>query len=287
MVTDKNRTQKFINLTAGKSRYLEAGSGPHLFLVHGMGIVESADLFDPIFDGLAEHCHVVAPDILGFGLGIREVLEGPTYSLIVDQLRETMDVLGIEKASFVGHSAGGWMSSLLAYESPERIDKLVLMSSAGLNAKPPSGIHITEIPNREQIRETLEGEFLDKSRIDKAMLDRLVEAEHNAVQQPNALHSLDPLLHQMHTFDIRQRYLLHRRLPHIKASTLVIWGQGDFMDPYPTWTKECEALGGDMSKSEKPWVIPGARYVMLPTGHYPHWELPRETLELVLDFLGG
>ena len=41
-----------------------------------------------------------------------------------DHIREFMDLLGIEKANIAGHSMGGWIATLLAYESPDRINKL-------------------------------------------------------------------------------------------------------------------------------------------------------------------
>ena len=41
----------------------------------------------------------------------------------------------------------------------------------------------------------------------------------------------------------------------------------DRKDPHPTWTQEYDRLKGDMSKSSKPWVVPGAKYLMTPTTH--------------------
>jgi pimeloyl-ACP methyl ester carboxylesterase len=57
------------------------------------------------------------------------------------------------------------------------------------------------------------------------------------------------------------------------------------MEPYPTWTEEWDKIGGDVSKSSKPWVIPGAKYVLLPAGHNSHWERPNEISQMVVDFL--
>ena len=279
--------EKFIELSAGKTRYLEAGSGEPLIMLHGMGIGSSANGFDVVLEPLAEHRHVYAMDMLGFGLGDRDILEGPTFSLITNHVREFMDSQGIEKASLLGHSAGGWMGAIFAYESPSRIDKLVLLCSAGLNATPSPGIRSDEIPSYEQSRAGAANQFLDKSKATDALLDRVAEAQQAALKQPGALHSLDTLLQQMETVEVRQRYLLHGRLQHIKAPTLVIWGEGDTMDPYPTWTEEYAALGGDMTRSTKPWVIPGAKHVLFKTGHNPQNEEPEQLVEVVLDFLKG
>ncbi len=280
--------EKFIQLSAGRTRYIEAGAGAPLIMLHGMGAGTSANSFDFVLEPLAEHFHVYAMDMLGFGLGDRTIVDGPTFSLIIDHVREFMDTQGIEQASFVGHSAGGWMLTILAYESPDRVNKLVMLNSAGMNVEVSAGVGpISQIPTLEQVRERVGGGMADDSKVTSEMLDQAAKAQHAALSVPGAQHSLDPLLHQMGTPEVRQRYLLQRRLAHIKAKTLVVWGVGDTMDPYPTWTEEYEALGGDMSKSSKPWVIPGARHVLLQTGHGPQVESVKETVDLLVDFLEG
>ena len=279
---------KFIQLTSGRIRYIEAGEGPPLLLVHGMGFSNGAHSYLPVLDRFAERFHCYAVDMLGFGMGDRDLTDAPTFDTIIDGFREFMDRMGVERAHYVGHSAGGWMGAIFAYESPQRIDKLVLLCSAGMNVEPSAGIgNAPSVPTLEQVRERTLGQFLDASKADDAVIEPVAAASKAAADQPNALASLNPLLHQMQTPRIRNRYLIQRRLARITNPTMVVWGKGDVMDPYPTWTEEYEALGGDMSQSVKPWVIPGAKYVLLPTGHSPHWEQPAETAQLIIDFLAS
>ena len=284
---DISKYQQFIDLTNTRTRYYEAGSGSnHLILIHGMGVTTSASSYRFILEGLAQNHHVYAIDMPGFGMGTRTIEEGPTFDLAVDHAREFMDAKGIEKASFIGHSLGGWVSALLSYESPQRVNKLVMMCSAGMNVPPAPDIHTEKIPSLEEIGEEIRKGFLDASRLpDDSELRAMAMETKAVVDQPGALHSLDPWLHQMMTPNVRKRYLLQRRLSGIKVPTLVMWGEGDFMDPYPTWTKEYASLKGEMSKSSKPWVIPNACYVVMLTGHYPLWEQPAETLALLNEFL--
>ena len=286
---DISKYQQFIDLTSTRTRYYEAGSGPnHLILIHGMGVATSASSYRFILEDLAKTYHVYAMDMPGFGMSNRTIEEGPTFDMAVDQVREFMDAKGIEKASFIGHSLGGWVSALLSYESPQRVNKLVMMCSAGMNVPPSPDIETEKIPSLEEIEEEIRKGFKDKSRLpDDAELRAMATETKAVVDQPGALHSLDPWLHQMKTPNVRKRYLLQRRLSGIKAPTLVMWGEGDFMDPYPTWTEEYASLKGDMSKSSKPWVIPNACYVVMPTGHYPLWEMPAETLSLLNEFLAS
>jgi pimeloyl-ACP methyl ester carboxylesterase len=274
-----------IALTCGEHRYLEAGSGPPLLLLHGMGVATCANSHDLLIPHLAARFRVLAPDLLGFGLGTRQVEAGPTFELILDQLREFMDRLGLAHVHLVGHSLGGWLGGLLAYQSPQRVRRLVLLSSAGLNREPAAGVGARLAPSREQLRELVRGWLHDPGRLSAADLEQVVDGLQAAAAAPGAAGSLDPLLAQMQSPALRERYLLHRRLPYIPVPTLMLWGEHDPLDPYPTWSAQFDALGGDLHRSDKPWAPPGARFVKLPCGHHPQWELPQQTAALIGDFL--
>lgn len=278
--------EKYLDLNLGKSRYIEVGAGEPVVMLHGMGAWNSANSFDPIIPDLARNYRVLALDQLGFGKGERQILEGPTFELIVEHIRQFMDALKIDASHFIGHSMGGWMAARLAYESPDRVKKLVLLNAAGLNAKVSGSVeHMKSIPSLETLAGELKGKFREPSSAGDGLVQRLALNQREMLMAPGALQSLDPLIHQMQTPALRSRYLLHRCLDKIKAPSLVVWGRGDRMDPYPTWTGEFEQLQGDMRKSSKPWVIPGARYVLVDTGHHPHWEKPQYLAELIGSFL--
>jgi pimeloyl-ACP methyl ester carboxylesterase len=277
--------ERRIALACGENRYLEAGDGPPLLLLHGMGMASSANGFDLLIAHLSGRFRVLAPDLLGFGLGTRRVEAGPTFELIVDQLREFMDRLRLEQVHLVGHSLGGWVGNLLAYESPHRVERLVALCSAGLNVQPAAGIRATAVPTRAQLDALVRGWLHDAGRVSDKDLAQLVDTLMAAAGAPGSLESLDPLLAQQENPTLRARYLLMRRLPFVSTPTLVIWGEHDPLEPYLVWKQEASRLGGDMRRSSRPWAAPTARFASLPTGHYPHWELPRETATLITSFL--
>ncbi len=279
--------ERYLELSLGRARVLETGSGTPLLMLHGMGLSNSANTFDTIAPLLATRYRVIAPDLLGFGKGTRTVEDGPTFELMVEHLRELMDTLELARAVVVGHSMGGWTGVHLAYQSPDRVAKLVLLNAAGLNAQIAPGIGgLSEVPALEALRAQVHREFRDKAKAADALVDRIARTQHEMLSQPNALRSLDPLLRIMQSPALRARVLLHRRIGRVKAPALVVWGTGDPMDPYPTWNEEYERLGGDMSRSTKPWVIPGARHVRFDTGHYTHWEQPEALARLITEFVG-
>lgn len=273
-------------LTLGKIRWLEAGEGKPVLLLHGMGMYSSANLFDFVIPQVAKRMRVIAPDWLGFGLGTRTLEEGPTFELMLEHLREFMDAIDVKRACVVGHSMGGWLAAQFAYQSPSRVEKLIMLCAAGMNLAPAASIRFEKVPTTEELRSMFRASMKYPERADAAVLESAVVTADRIVNLPGALRGLDPLLHQMETPSLRERYMLQRRLPHITVPTLMAWGEGDVFEPYPTWNKEWDALGGDISRSSKPWVVPGARFVRLPTGHWPHVEQPAKTAELILDFFG-
>src|SRR5204862_4479049 len=132
--------EHFADLTLGRARWLEAGEGEPLILLHGMGMYSSANLFDFVIPSLSRKFRVIAPDWLGFGKGVRVLDEGPTFELMMEHLRELMDHLELASANVVGHSMGGWGAAPFAYESPARVKKLMMMCTAGMNKAPAASI---------------------------------------------------------------------------------------------------------------------------------------------------
>lgn len=307
MLPDLSRYEKHVELTNGRVRYYEMGSGDHhVILLHGMGIVTSADTWQFVIEDFAKHFHVYAPDAFGFGKSPRQMEYGPTMDIIVDGLREFMDVLGLKKVDLVGSSAGGWWGLQLAYESPDRLRKVVSLGGAGLNVTPSGGPEgsiarrTVEMPTKEGLMRGISRSFFQGSHMTPELGAAMAEQMLGYAKMPGGLTSLNPLVEQMGNPASRKHYMLHRRLPYIKVPCMIIWGkggpnphkaawpqagQGDTMEPYPTWTAEWDHIKGDISKSSKPWVIPGAKYVMTEGGHNLHWEKPKEFVQMVTEFL--
>ncbi|MGN6331792.1 MAG: alpha/beta fold hydrolase [Motilibacteraceae bacterium] len=109
--------------------YVTVGQGPALLLLHGIGCDHRSWL--PVLDALGEHFTVVAPDLLGHGASDKPRAD---YSLggFANGMRDLLTVLGIERATVVGHSFGGGVAMQFAYQFPERTERVVLVGSGGL-----------------------------------------------------------------------------------------------------------------------------------------------------------
>ena len=108
--------------------YEEAGSGPPLVLIMGLGgDIQAWALQVP---ELSQHFRVITYDNRGAG---RTSAPDRPYSIagMAEDVRALMDHLGIEKAHVLGFSMGGYIAQELALAQPGRIDKLILLATAG------------------------------------------------------------------------------------------------------------------------------------------------------------
>ena len=268
VATSKRLEERFIQLENVRARYLEAGQGTPTIFLHGVGFATGADTWIPCVEvGLADRLHVIALDMIGWGQGDRPSFE---YSLsyFADHIREVQDALGFAKTNIVGHSLGGWQAALFAYESPERVNKLVLVANAGMNVNPPPGLSGVSVPTRETIRQQL-SETLGLP----DLLDMMTDERTKNANAPGAVEAYEQIDHHIHNYDMRRRYYLKRRLSKLRMPTMVIYGGEDQGFPVP--------MGQDIAAR-----IPGARFeVVAGSGHMIPIEKPRELTALLQDFL--
>ncbi|HEY7151021.1 MAG TPA: alpha/beta fold hydrolase, partial [Solirubrobacterales bacterium] len=109
--------------------YRIAGSGPPVVLIHGM--VNSSAHWEAVALRLATEYTVIAPDLIGHG---DSATPRGDYSLGAHAavIRDLLAVIGVERASLVGHSLGGGVAMQFFYQFPQRIERLALVSSGGL-----------------------------------------------------------------------------------------------------------------------------------------------------------
>jgi len=119
---------------------------PVLLLIHG--ITSSSATWDPVIPALAEHAHVIAPDLLGHGDSDKPRGD---YSLgaFAAGLRDLLEYLGHEHATIVGHSLGGGVALQLAYQHPEYCEQLVLVSSGGLGREVSWTLRAATLPGAD------------------------------------------------------------------------------------------------------------------------------------------
>jgi 2-hydroxymuconate-semialdehyde hydrolase len=111
-----------------KTHFLEAGNGPALVLLHGGEYGASAEItWRYNIDALAEHFHVIAPDLLGWGQTDKLYSFSDPAGLRIKHLQRFLEALGIGSAYFVGNSAGGGLvlRASVRQPAPLQIRKMV------------------------------------------------------------------------------------------------------------------------------------------------------------------
>src|SRR5438270_10554950 len=106
------------------------GSGAPLVLLHGLGSSAAVEFYFNL-EPLAANHRVIAIDLPGFGHSDKPVLEY-TIEIFVKAVRDVMTSEGLERAAVMGVSMGGRVALGLALESPDLVERLVLVDALGV-----------------------------------------------------------------------------------------------------------------------------------------------------------
>jgi pimeloyl-ACP methyl ester carboxylesterase len=272
-----------LSLHGYRISYLAGGRGPLLVLIHG--ITNSARSWDPVLELLAERFTVLAPDLLGHGTSAKPRGD---YSLgaYASLVRDLMIALDHDRATFVGHSLGGGIAMQLAYQFPERVERLVLVSSGGLGPEVSFLLRAVALPGAEYVLPLLaSGPLLDAAGAVSRLVKRLGLEVSSDLAEMGAgfasLHELETRRAFVHTaravidtagqrIDATDRLYLAEAVP-----TLLIWGDRDPIIP-ASHGRRAHAL------------MPGSRLeVFEGSGHFPHHHSAVRFVAVLRDFVGG
>ena len=126
--TTPAQTDSTATIYGVKIHYVEAGSGPVVVLLHGLGGNYTNWAFNT--SALAQKYRVIVPDQIGFGKSDKPVINY-RIATYVDFLDAFLKELKVERASLVGNSMGGWVAAAYTLAHPERVERLVLVDAAG------------------------------------------------------------------------------------------------------------------------------------------------------------
>ncbi len=261
--------------------YRSAGSGPVLVLVHG--ITSTSATWERVMPALAKHYTVIAPDLLGHGDTAKPRGD---YSLgaYASGVRDLLIALGHERATFVGHSLGGGIAMQLAYQFPERCERLVLIDSGGLGSDVNLLLRAATLPGSELVLPLLASEpLLNAGRGLGRVFGRLglrlhtdiaeMARGHASLAEPDAraafVHTLrtivDPTGQRVNAND---RLYLAEEVPF-----LIIWGERDRIIP----------VAHAYTAHER---VPSSRLeIFEEAGHFPHVDEPHRFIEVLTDFM--
>jgi pimeloyl-ACP methyl ester carboxylesterase len=271
--------QRWLEIGGRRVNVIELGSGPPVVFVHGLsGSWQNWLEQLPVF---ARDHRVVAFDLPGFGAS-----EMPDWQISISGygrwLDALYDALGIDVAALVGNSMGGFISAELAIAYPARVERLVLVSAAGLTVEHQRhdrtltvlrtvdrrlaayagwlGTRSDTLARRPRARRMIFGLVAHRPDLLPAPL---VAEQIRGSGKPGFVPALDALT----------SYPIRDRLPEIACPTLIVWGTKDWLVPVS-------------DADEFARLIPNARKVVWPeTGHMAMLERPAAFNRLLAAFL--
>jgi pimeloyl-ACP methyl ester carboxylesterase len=261
--------------------YRQAGKGPVVVLVHG--IAGTSSTWQPLMAMLAEHATVIAVDLAGHG---GSAAPAGDYSLGAQacMIRDLLDELGHDKATFIGHSLGGGIVMQLGYQFPERIERIGLVASGGLGKEVHALLRLASLPFVEHVlplgflppvQRTVAGvdRFLGRLGLRSPPAATEVAAAYlrlgNRDAQRAFLHTIRSVIdHSGQRVSAQDRLHLAAQAP-----TLIVWGERDSILPVAHGRAAHE-------------LMPGSRLeVLRGAGHFLPLERPGELSQIVADWL--
>ncbi|MGX1544865.1 alpha/beta fold hydrolase [Streptomyces adustus] len=263
----------------------ETGDGPPVLLLHGGGPGASGvSNYARNIAELAKQYRVIVPDLPGYGRSTKGIDPADPFGDLADGIRGLLDALDLEKVHLVGNSYGGACALRLALDTPERVDRMVLMGPGGIGttrALPTPGLssllnyYTGDGPSRPKLEKFIRHYLVfNAADVPDATIDERYEASivpevvaSPPLQRPSGPGALRTVWRMDFTRD--------PRLNRLPVPTLVLWGAAD---------KVNRPSGGPMLADRMPNCD---LYLVANTGHWVQFERADLFNRLCADFLAG
>ncbi len=238
-----------------RTEVTKAGKGPPLLYLHG-AVAQKG--WAPFLERLSQSFTVYAPVMPGYGSvtgleHLADLADLTLYNL------EVLNELGVTRAHVVGHFLGGMIAAEMAAASPSSINRLVLVSPAGVWRDEEPAADLLAL-NAAELSERLTASPDSASLLD-GLTDELTRDRMQDIAAAGKF--LWPLPDKG----------LNRRAYRIKASTLILWGAQDRINP-PSYSDDFQRM---IKRSQTKTVADAGHLVML--------ERPEAFADAVAGFL--
>jgi pimeloyl-ACP methyl ester carboxylesterase len=255
----------------------EAGDGPPVLLLHGLGATKVS--FLPTVAALADRHRTIAVDLPGFGDSTKPLTAAYDAPFFARSVVALLDALELDRADVVGNSMGGRVALEVGLRSPERVGRLGLLapSLAWLRARPWAPLLRLVPPQLALLQPTPRGAV-------EAVVRRVIPGAEDgwtAAGVDEFLRSyLTPRGRAAFYAAARGIYLeephgpdgFWTRLPDLQPPALFVWGRHDRLVPL--------AFADHVRRA-----LPAAEHLELRCGHVPQLERPRATHDALRRFL--
>jgi pimeloyl-ACP methyl ester carboxylesterase len=273
-----DRHQHRMQIDGREVNYVDAGRGPALVFLHGLGASWQSWL-ENIPEFARDH-RVVAMDLPGFGYS-----EMPAGDISIEYYASwsfrLLDELGIDSSALVGNSMGGFVAAEMAIRRPERVQRLAVVSAAVFWQSYRRAQPLVQLA---RLSDAMVARALTRVTDDVATRPRLrswalatagfryphlidKELAHEMVRSARRTDGFLPALEALADFPLEEE------LPKISCPALIVWGAHDTLVPVK-----------DAKRMEE--LIPDSRRVVFErTGHVAMLERPERFNRLLREFL--
>ena len=273
--------EREIKVEGMPTRYLMAGEGLPLLLLHGVG--DNALDWRWVMPTLARDHRVYAPDLPGSGGSAKPSVERYSPALFGAFVGAFLDALGVDRAAVVGNSAGGLAALRFALKEPARVSALGLVDSAGLGRRVSPALRSLALPGygRLAVAWGKRRPGAAQRAVGRAaqIFARPWDAPREWIKEQYRLARLPGFLEaQLATVRAQvglkgQREVLVDRLVQLERPTILIWGTRDRVLPY-SQAKEAYSR------------LPEGYLELIPEcGHLPQVEQPERFVSGLRRFL--
>jgi pimeloyl-ACP methyl ester carboxylesterase len=221
-------TERRLDLAGVSTAVLERGDGPPVVLLHGQG--GWAGMWLPVVPELSRAHRVVAPDLPG--LGASQAPDGPPDAVgVLRWLDELIERTCQAPPALVGASLGGSIAARFAIARPQRLSRLVLVSSGSLGRfRPAPGLAFAMVrfvarPSEHTYQGFLRQVAVDPARVRTLLGDRWAASQAYLLQlarTPSVRAANRRLLRELGT-----RRIPPEDLARIAVPTALVWGRHD------------------------------------------------------------
>lgn len=272
--SEKYAEGKQIEVDGNLIHFIEKGAGSPVLMIHGFFL--DSQMWAPNIDALAEHFHVLAMDLWGFGYSSRKPMDY-SYQLYAEQVLGFMDALAIERASIIGQSMGAGTAMLFCIQHRNRVDKLVLVDAAGMPGDLPLTAKFLAFSGLGKFVMGLKTNAIRKKNLADFWIHRRENLTDEYFEKTTRFHKVEGTGEAMHSM-LRKKifYTLGEEIPKLAAMDvpiLLVWGAEDKSVPLETGRKIHN-------------LLPTSRLEIFErTGHVPNYEAADRFNRLAVEFL--
>ncbi len=259
-------TSKTITIDDYEVHYFEGGTGPTLFMLHGMA--DDRHSFVGTAAALTDAYHVILPDLQGHG----DNAPAPDLDYSIAGQRGFVErfvaALDLDHFYLAGNSMGGHVSAAFALQNPNLVDRLILINAPGLVVDDTVvyGGFGAPITTTDEFDALMQRVLYNPPSVPGPIKNYLIDTTNSRMGFINSL---------AESAKSGAEYDLSDRIESLSVPTMVLWGEEDVVVPFGVAEAYVER-------------IPDAKLVLLPeAGHSPQMEAPARVADAIRIYLAA